>query len=89
MASNVFADKIRGIMKGTTVRNIHAFTAPGGSYPEYVSVNQSGHDDYSITVRSPRKEDGSEGSQASITLDSGQARALATAILRDTTLDVG
>lgn len=70
-------------------RNVFAYTAPGASYPEYVSVNQSGHDGYSITVRSPRKEDGSEGSQAMITLDGDQARALAVALLQDVATEAG
>ncbi|MDH6265557.1 hypothetical protein M2360_000947 [Rhizobium sp. SG_E_25_P2] len=59
--------------------NIHAFTAPGASYPEYISVNKSG-DSYSVSVRSPRKEDGSVGDAATITLDGDQFRALAKAL---------
>ena len=88
--SDAFGHRLRDIMKGSSMsRNIHAFTAPGGSYPEYISVNQSGHDGYSVTVRSPRKDDGSEGSQATITIDSDQARALALAVLQDVTTEAG
>jgi hypothetical protein len=65
----------------SNTRNIHAYTAAGASYPEFISINQAVHDGYSITVRSPRQEDGSEGRQATINLDSDQLRRLALAVL--------
>ena len=35
-------------------KNIHAFTALGGSYPEYISVNETDDPNlFTITVRSP------------------------------------
>ena len=71
------------------MRNVHAYTAMGASYPEYISVNQSGHDGYSVTVRSPAKADGTEGSTGVITITSEQARKLAAALLSDTQTDAG
>lgn len=74
-----FAHRIRDITKGTTMQNIHAFTAPGASYPEFISVNKTG-ENYSVSVRSPRKDDGSVGETATITLSGEQFRALSAAI---------
>lgn len=35
-------------------KNVFAFTAPGASYPEYISVNETDDPDlFTITVRSP------------------------------------
>lgn len=62
-------------------KNIYAHTEPGGSYPEYISINHN--DQYiTITVRNPRNEDSSEGTTATISLDTTQAKDLATAILQ-------
>lgn len=34
-------------------RNVHAYTAPGGSYPEYISVNETDDQDlFTISIRS-------------------------------------
>ena len=42
-------------------KNVHAYTAPGASYPEYISVNETDDPNlFTITVRSaPTKRDGS------------------------------
>ena len=52
--------------------NIAAYTAPGASYPPYISVNWKG-DEVTVTVRSPAKEDGSCGSDAIIELTATEA----------------
>lgn len=70
-------------------RNIYAHTAPGASYPEYISVNQSGHDGYSITVRSKAKADGSEGASGFIVITTEQAREIAAKLLADTATEAG
>lgn len=49
--------------------NIFAHTNTDGSYPAYISVNDSPIEQISITVRSQRQHDGREGSCATITLD--------------------
>jgi len=48
--------------------NIHAYTATGGNYPEYLSVNVNEDNTVEITVRSPKKADGSCGDTATIKL---------------------
>lgn len=52
--------------------NVYAHTAPGGSYPEYLSVNVNEDSTVEITVRSPRKEDGSCGDAATIKLSGAE-----------------
>jgi hypothetical protein len=63
--------------------NMFAYTAPGADYPEYISVNRrQGDGMIEITVRSPKKADGSCGDTASIVLHRGQLGGLFYA-LRD------
>lgn len=47
--------------------NIYAYTAPGGSFPEFVSVNNAGGG-VSIVVRSIKAPDGKAGDTAAIVL---------------------
>jgi hypothetical protein len=51
--------------------NIFAYTAPGGHYPEYISVNAEGGV-LEITVRSAAGADGTCGPTASIKLTAAQ-----------------
>jgi hypothetical protein len=48
-------------MERSMTKNVFAYTAPGGSYPEYVSVNETDDpDQFTITVRTkPKVEAGS------------------------------
>lgn len=62
------------------MENLHAYTALNAPYPEYISINRNG-DRFSVTVRSPKREDGSEGATASITFDAFEMRALARDLL--------
>lgn len=48
--------------------NIAAYTPPGVSYPEYISINVRKPGYVEITVRSPRQLDGREGSTAIISM---------------------
>jgi hypothetical protein len=59
--------------------NIYACTAPGADFPEYVSLNRSDAG-MTVSVRSPKKADGSPGDTAMATLDREQAKALAHAL---------
>lgn len=61
--------------------NIFAYTDPdAGLFPSYISVNQDG-DKITVTVRSPRTEDGQSGDSASVDLTKDQARDLYRALL--------
>ena len=63
--------------------NLFAYTAPGASYPEYISVNRRKSDGMiEITVRSAAKADGSCGDTGVIVLHRGQLGGLFNA-LRD------
>lgn len=67
-------------------RNVYAHTAPGASYPEYISVNETDDPNlFTIVVRSPAKPDGSCGDAAQITLTMAQTEELAGAIIRANT----
>ena len=58
--------------------NVAAFTPSGGLYPPYISVNyvhSSESEGIEITVRSPRKDDGSCGETVSILLSCDDFRA--------------
>jgi len=60
--------------------NIFAYTAPGGNYPEYVSINVDNDKDgnqVTLTVRSQAKSDGSCGDTVSIALTPEQLYKLA------------
>ncbi len=46
-----------------------AFTAPGASYPGYLNVSERDDGAFSVTVRSPAKQDGSCGEVSVITMD--------------------
>jgi len=71
------------IMETIMPRNVHAFTAPGVAYPEYISVNETDDPDkFTITVRSPAKKDGACGDSATITLTMVQVNLLAADMLR-------
>jgi len=48
--------------------NIHAYTAPGSSYPEYLSVNENEDGTVEITIRSLPTPFGQCGETASIKL---------------------
>ncbi len=64
-------------------KNVFAYTAPGSDYPEYISVNETNDTNlFTITVRSPRNDDGTEGASATITLTMPQMDELAGAIIR-------
>lgn len=56
----------------TRHRNIHAFTAPGSSFPPYLSINVESDGNVSIHVRSKAAADGRMGSSASISLTPAQ-----------------
>lgn len=61
--------------------NIFAYTAPGSSYPEFLSVNwQDGN--IVVTVRSSASGDG-EGAQATMTLPRNAAKELYRSLLRE------
>lgn len=63
--------------------NLFAYTALGVNYPEYISVNRRKSDGMiEITVRSPKKSDGSCGDTATITLHRGHLGGLFD-VLRD------
>jgi hypothetical protein len=49
--------------------NLAAYTAPGCKYPEFISINKEENGNISVTVRSPRKDDGSCGDIACIEMD--------------------
>jgi hypothetical protein len=67
-------------------KNVHAYTARGASYPEYISVNETDDPNlFTITVRSKAKADGSEGDSAVITLTMPQIDQLAGDIMRAVT----
>lgn len=63
-------------------KNVFAHTAPGASYPEYISVNETADPNlFTITVRS--KATGfNEGATAMVTLTMLQMEELAGAIVR-------
>ena len=48
--------------------NITAYTAPGASYPPYVSINERG-DLVEITVRSPATPEGHCGATSAMTMN--------------------
>lgn len=48
-------------------KNIAAYTIPGITYPEYVSINERG-DLVEITVRNPAAPDGTCGATAAINM---------------------
>jgi len=61
--------------------NIYAYTtSTDGSYPEYLSVNANEDGTVEITVRSPRKADGSCGDTATIKLTAKQFDEFVVAI---------
>lgn len=61
--------------------NIFARTAPGGSYPQYVSVNETSVAAVEVTVRSPAGADGCCGATAAAVLSKDEALELARSIL--------
>lgn len=67
-------------------RNIFAFTAPGGSFPEYISVNHQMPGQTPgiiVTVRSAGAPRGN-GYAGEVTLDRKQARELGLALIQAT-----
>lgn len=65
-------------------RNLFAFTAPGSSFPEYISVNQyDGTPDIRVDVRSPTPPNGN-GANAFINLTPKLARELGLALIQAT-----
>jgi hypothetical protein len=62
-------------------RNIFAHTAPGSSYPEFLSVNEQ-DGNIEVTVRSPASGD-VEGTQATMTLPRDAAKELYRSMLRE------
>lgn len=70
-------------------RNITAFTPPGGDYPAFISINDTGTlsdrdaEGVEITVRSPRREDGRCGDVATIRLSRSQFAKLMREVWRD------
>lgn len=67
-------------------KNVYAHTAPGASYPEYISVNETDDPNlFTVSVRSPAGDDGSCGDTAQITLTMQQMEELAGAIIRANT----
>jgi len=61
-------------------KNIFAYTSPESSYPEFVSINKEEDGTVMITVRSPKKTDGSCGDAASIILQSREILNLSMAL---------
>lgn len=59
------------------MNNVFAYTAPGSSYPEYLSLNVDEHFNLVITVRGEAKGDGSCGETVNITLTPQQVQSLA------------
>lgn len=57
--------------------NMFAYTAPGGTYPEYISVNIDDEQRVTVIVRSAAKPDGACGDTSQITLSHEQLSALA------------
>lgn len=53
-------------------KNLAAFTSSGCNYPSFISINEFEHYFVSITVRAPRKEDGSCGDIAAIVLSANE-----------------
>ncbi len=47
---------------------VSAHTEPGANYPAYINVSVDGTHSVIVTVRGPRREDGSEGPTAAIRL---------------------
>jgi hypothetical protein len=65
------------------MKNLFAFTAPGTTYPEFISVNtEDGSNVVEITVREKAKLDGACGQTATISISRHQALELASALLR-------
>lgn len=62
------------------MKNIYAHTEPGGSYPGFISANEAGPH-LSVTVRSPRGDDGACGAIGAIELSPGEAEALGQALI--------
>jgi hypothetical protein len=56
--------------------NIFAYTAPGGNYPEYISVNTDDEKNVMFTVRGPAKN-GVCGDTACVLLSQEQVQSLA------------
>lgn len=52
--------------------NISAFTGTAESYPPYINISKLDDGNYSVTVRSPAKEDGTEGDTAEIVMTPDQ-----------------
>ena len=68
----------------TVPRNIYAFTALGGSFPEYLSVNRFGDNpNIWVHVRSPTAPNGN-GENAFIELTPERARELGLALIQTT-----
>lgn len=59
--------------------NVFAYTAPGGNYPEYISVNVNRDGSVDVIVRS-KAENGNSGDTASITLEPEQVVKLKKAL---------
>jgi len=52
--------------------NISAFTGVDESYPPYINVSKLDDGNYAVIVRSPAKEDGSEGNSGEIVMTPDQ-----------------
>jgi hypothetical protein len=62
------------------MKNLFAYTAPGSSYPEFISVNREPSGGLNIIVRSPSNADGTCGNTAFITLTPQQECDLTEAL---------
>jgi hypothetical protein len=62
------------------LKNIFAYTAPTGIYPQYLSVNEDPKGDISVIVRSPATTLGGEGHSASVSITRAQATELKDAL---------